>query len=104
MVEAIGIEVWGDRLNNPVMVTPMATLLVKNIHTLVTMDSARREIRSGALHDLVAALVLCQIDCVDYSFINGKKVVDRGHLTALDINHLIESTNRLARQMVDGAA
>jgi 8-oxoguanine deaminase len=27
----------------------MATLLVKNIHTLVTMDSTRREIRSGAL-------------------------------------------------------
>lgn len=27
----------------------MGTLLAKNIHTLVTMDSARREIRSGAL-------------------------------------------------------
>jgi 8-oxoguanine deaminase len=59
---------------------------------------------AGALHDLVAALVLCQIDRVDYSFINGKKVVDRGHLTTLDINHLVENTNRLARQMVDGAA
>lgn len=27
----------------------MTTLLVKNIHTLVTMDAARREIRNGAL-------------------------------------------------------
>ncbi|MGA7936291.1 MAG: 8-oxoguanine deaminase, partial [Kovacikia sp.] len=27
----------------------MSTLLVKNIHTLVTMDAARREIRNGAL-------------------------------------------------------
>jgi 8-oxoguanine deaminase len=57
---------------------------------------------AGALHDLVAALILCQIDRVDYSFINGKKVVDRGHLTTLDINHLVENTNRLARQIVDG--
>jgi 8-oxoguanine deaminase len=57
---------------------------------------------AGALHDLVAALVLCQIDRVDYSFINGKKVVDRGQLTTLDINHLVENTNRLAKQMVDG--
>jgi 8-oxoguanine deaminase len=59
---------------------------------------------AGAIHDLVAALVLCQIDRVDYSFINGKKVVDRGNLTTLDINHLVENTNQLARQMVDGAA
>lgn len=27
----------------------MSTLLVKNIHTLVTMDATRREIRNGAL-------------------------------------------------------
>jgi 8-oxoguanine deaminase len=28
---------------------PMTTLLVNNIHTLITMDSARREISNGAL-------------------------------------------------------
>jgi 8-oxoguanine deaminase len=57
---------------------------------------------AGALHDLVAALIFCQIHRVDYSFINGKKVVDQGHLVTLDLNHLVENTNRLARQMVDG--
>lgn len=57
---------------------------------------------AGAIHDLVAALILCQIDRVDYSFINGKKVIDQGHLTTLDLNQLVEKTNRLAKQMVDG--
>lgn len=57
---------------------------------------------AGAIHDLVAALILCQIDRVDYSFINGKKVIDQGHLTTLDLNQLVERTNRLAKQMVNG--
>jgi 8-oxoguanine deaminase len=55
---------------------------------------------AGAHHDLVAALVLCQVDSVDYSFINGKKVVDRGILTTLDLGALVEKNNRLAQQMV----
>jgi 8-oxoguanine deaminase len=57
----------------------------------------------GAHHDVVAALVFCQIPMVDYSFINGKKVVDQGRLTTLDFEALVEKTNRIAQQMVDGA-
>jgi cytosine/adenosine deaminase-related metal-dependent hydrolase len=55
---------------------------------------------AGALHDPVAALLLCQVDRVDYSFIHGRKVVDRGHLTTVELELLIEKTNSLARQMV----
>jgi 8-oxoguanine deaminase len=57
---------------------------------------------AGAHHDIVAALVLCQVDSVDYSFINGKKVVDNGILTTLDLGALVEKNNRLAQQMMVG--
>ncbi len=56
---------------------------------------------AGAHHDLVAALIFCHVDAVDYSFINGKKVVDQGHLTTLDLTALVEKQNRLARQLVE---
>jgi 8-oxoguanine deaminase len=55
---------------------------------------------AGAHHDIVAALVLCQVDGVDYSFINGKKVVDNGILTTLELGALVEKNNRLSAQMV----
>jgi 8-oxoguanine deaminase len=55
---------------------------------------------AGAHHDIVAALVLCQVDGVDYSFINGKKVVDNGILTTLELGALVEKNNRLSEQMI----
>jgi cytosine/adenosine deaminase-related metal-dependent hydrolase len=57
---------------------------------------------AGAHHDVVAALVLCQTDSVDYSFINGKKVVDQGQLTTVDFAALVEKSHRLAAALVDG--
>jgi cytosine/adenosine deaminase-related metal-dependent hydrolase len=57
---------------------------------------------AGALHDPVAALIFCQVDQVDYSFINGKKVVDQGHLTTIDLPSLVEQVNRIAMTMVSG--
>jgi cytosine/adenosine deaminase-related metal-dependent hydrolase len=57
---------------------------------------------AGALHDPVAAVIFCQTHQVDYSFINGKKIVDRGRLTTVDLEMLVEKTNKLAAAMVDG--
>ena len=57
---------------------------------------------AGAEHDPVAALVLCQLDAVDYSFINGRKVVDRGCLTTVELPALLQQTQRLAAEMVRG--
>jgi len=54
----------------------------------------------GAQHDLVSALIFCPVPSVDYSFINGRKVVDRGQLTTLDLPMLIERTNKIARKLV----
>jgi 8-oxoguanine deaminase len=54
---------------------------------------------AGAHQDLVAALIFCQVNRVDYSFINGRKVVDQGRLTTIELNALIEKHNRLAQQL-----
>lgn len=56
----------------------------------------------AGVHDVVAALIFCQADAVDYSFINGKRIVDRRHLTTLDWPSLVDRTNRLAQQMING--
>ena len=55
---------------------------------------------AGALHDPVAALVLCDVGAVDYSFINGRRVVDQGQLTTVDLPPLIHTVNRLATKML----
>jgi cytosine/adenosine deaminase-related metal-dependent hydrolase len=52
--------------------------------------------------DPVAALILCQIDNVDFSFINGRKVVDAGRLVTADLPLLIERTQAAARAMARG--
>ena len=56
---------------------------------------------AGAHHDVVAALIFCQVNSVDYSFINGKKVVDQGQLTTVELEILVEKTNRIAYQLMD---
>ncbi len=55
---------------------------------------------AGAHHDLVAALIFCQINKVDYSFINGRKVVDKGKLTTIELETLVERHNQLAAQLL----
>jgi cytosine/adenosine deaminase-related metal-dependent hydrolase len=55
---------------------------------------------AGALHDPVAALVLCDVGNVDYSYINGRCVVEQGRLTTAELPRLIETVNRLSAAMV----
>jgi 8-oxoguanine deaminase len=54
---------------------------------------------AGALHDPVAALVFCAPGNVALSVINGRIVVTDGRLTTLDLPVLIETQNRLAREL-----
>jgi 8-oxoguanine deaminase len=54
----------------------------------------------GTQLDAVAALIYCQCDRVDYSFINGKKIVDRGNLTTIELGSLVEKTNQMAVNMI----
>ncbi|MBX2864839.1 MAG: 8-oxoguanine deaminase [Leptolyngbyaceae cyanobacterium MAG.088] len=54
----------------------------------------------GSHHDVVAALIFCQSHRVDYSFINGKKVIDKGRLINVEIDTLIEACNQIAADMI----
>ncbi|MEO1402403.1 MAG: 8-oxoguanine deaminase [Cyanobacteria bacterium J06635_1] len=54
----------------------------------------------GSHHDVVAALIFCQPPSVDYSFINGKKVIDQGQLVTVEIEKVLETCNQLAKEMV----
>jgi 8-oxoguanine deaminase len=57
---------------------------------------------AGGMHDPVAALVFCTPAQVNWSVINGKVVVQDGHLSRLDIPVHVERHNRLAAQLFRG--
>ncbi len=66
---------------------------------LAAFDLSRLEF-AGALHDPVAALVLCKPSVADLVMVHGRIVVERGHILTLDLPPLIERHNRLARAML----
>ena len=51
--------------------------------------------------DPVAALVLCGPFTVRDLIVEGRRVVDRGHLTGVDIAKVIERQNMMARRLSD---
>lgn len=57
---------------------------------------------AGALHDPVAALLLCQPRGVDYSYVNGKPVIQEGNLMGLDLEKQIRIHNKAAARLVEG--
>ena len=54
----------------------------------------------GAVHDPVAALLLCAPAPAAYTVVNGRVVVREGRLATLDLGPLVERHNALARQLV----
>jgi hypothetical protein len=57
---------------------------------------------AGALHDPVAALVLCTPAQVSLSVINGRTVARDGQLATLDLPVTIEHHNRIAASLLNG--
>ena len=57
----------------------------------------------GAVHDPVGALLLCASAQANHLVVNGRVVVDAGHLTTVDLPVLVEQHNRLAVQLVRSA-
>ena len=55
---------------------------------------------AGSHHDVVAALIFCHPSTVDYSFINGQKVIDQRQLLPVEIGRLTEQCNRLATEIM----
>jgi cytosine/adenosine deaminase-related metal-dependent hydrolase len=62
---------------------------------LDTLDYA-----GGAVHDAMAATVFCRPKTVDLSVINGKLVVEDGHLLTLDLGPVVERHNAIAKRLV----
>ena len=54
----------------------------------------------GAVHDPVAALLLCSVDRVDLSIINGRQVIRDGSLLTIDVEALVSKHNDIARELV----
>ena len=55
---------------------------------------------AGALHDPVAAVVMCAPVTVDHSWVGGRKVVEGGQLIGVDTAALVREHNRLAATLV----
>ena len=55
----------------------------------------------GAVHDPLGALLLCSSDNADYTIVNGRVVVRKGHLNSLDVGLLVERHNQLAVQLTE---
>lgn len=66
---------------------------------LIAIDLGRVEF-SGALHDAVAAAVLCAVNGVDHSWVGGKPLVVDGAVVGVDQPALVERHNRLALELV----
>ena len=52
----------------------------------------------------MAALVFCHPVNVDYLVIYGRLVVDRGHLTTIDLPVIIERHNALSKALINKTA
>ncbi len=57
---------------------------------------------AGALHDPVAAVILCQPRGVDFNYVHGKAVVKDNHLTGLDLDAHIRRHNLAAAKLYEG--
>lgn len=65
----------------------------------IAIDLNRVEF-AGALHDPVAAAVLCAPASVDHSWVGGRPLVQYGQVLGVDIESLIHQHNLLARDLV----
>lgn len=57
----------------------------------------------GAVHDPVAALLLCAPTGATTTIVNGRVLVRDGQLTTVDLGPLLEQHNRLARALLHGS-
>jgi 8-oxoguanine deaminase len=67
---------------------------------IIAFDLDNITYAGGAVHDPVAALVFCQPTNVDLAIVNGRILVEEGHLRHIDLPLLIESHNCAARDLL----
>lgn len=78
----------------------IGSLEVGKAADLIAIDVNRLEYAGAG--DLVAAAVFCAPAKVDFSMVNGRLVVEEGHLTTMEIGPIIARHNEIARGMVRG--
>jgi len=66
---------------------------------LIAIDLNRVEF-AGALHDPVAAVVLCSPSAVDHAWVGGRPLVQNREMVGVDTGRLITRHNMLARDLV----
>ena len=57
---------------------------------------------AGAQHDPLAALIFCAPQQVDLSVINGRIIVEDGHLLTVDLAPIIEKHNAISKKLING--
>ncbi len=55
---------------------------------------------AGALHDPVAAVLLCAPVTAACTYVHGRPIVREGRLVTIDLPRVIERHNQIAREMV----
>lgn len=66
----------------------------------IGVDLHTLSMAGGAVHDPLAALLLCAVDRVNFSVINGRVVVRDGTLQTINLDHLISRHNAIAAEIV----
>jgi len=57
---------------------------------------------AGAMHDPVSAIVFCAPQTADYTIVHGRIIVEKGRITTIDTQKLIEKHNKAAKRLVGG--
>jgi cytosine/adenosine deaminase-related metal-dependent hydrolase len=66
---------------------------------LIAFDLNRVEY-AGAIHDPLAAVVMCSPVTVDHSWVGGRRVIENGQMLGVEVSELVGEHNRLARALV----
>ena len=78
----------------------VGSLEVGKAADFIAIDLNRLEY-AGAHHDPVAAVLFCAPVNVDHSFVHGRRVVENGELTGLEMGPVIQEHNRLAGNLLE---
>ncbi len=78
----------------------IGSLEVGKAADFIGIDLNTLSLAGGAVHDAQAALLLCRVDKVNLSIINGQVIVQDGNIQTIDQDDLIACHNRIAAEMV----
>ena len=80
--------------------TDIGSLAVGQAADFIGINLNTLSLAGGAVHDPLAALLLCRVDRVDLSVINGQAIVRYGELLTVDLDKLITRHNEIAAELV----